>query len=100
MDWALGNAYDEAALVVNELVTNAVRHARTSCRLEIRLDDRGLRVAVRDHGLVHTALIDDTGHGPRCGTGLHLVAALSHRWGVEQHADGKTVWVDLAPRPA
>jgi hypothetical protein len=37
---------------------------------------------------------------PRCGTGLHLVAALSHRWGVEQHADGKTVWVDLAPRPA
>ncbi len=100
MDWALGNAYDEAALVVNELVTNAVRHARTSCRLDIRLDARGLRVAVRDQGPVHAALIDDTGHMPRCGTGLHLVAALSHRWGVEQHADGKTVWVDLAPRPA
>ena len=100
MDWALGNAYDHAALVVNELVTNAVRHARTSCRLDIRLDARGLRVAVRDHGPVHPALIDDTGHLPRCGTGLHLVATLSHRWGVEQHADGKTVWVDLAPRPA
>jgi anti-anti-sigma regulatory factor len=100
MDWALGNAYDHAALVVNELVTNAVRHARTSCRLDIRLDARGLRVAVRDQGPVHPALIDDTGHTPRCGTGLHLVAALSQRWGVEQHADGKTVWVDLAPRPA
>jgi anti-anti-sigma regulatory factor len=100
MDWALGNAYDHAALVVNELVTNAVRHARTTCRLNIRLDALGLRVAVRDRGPVHAALIDDTVHMPRSGTGLHLVAALSHRWGVEQHADGKTVWVHLAPRPA
>ena len=100
LDWALGNAYDHAALVVNELVTNAVRHARTTCRLNIRLDARGLRVAVRDRGPVPSALIDDTVHMPRSGTGLHLVAALSHRWGVEQHADGKTVWVHLAPRPA
>ena len=37
----MGNAYDHAALVVNELVTNAVRHACTSCRLDIRLDARG-----------------------------------------------------------
>src|SRR4051812_19341637 len=100
LDWALGNAYDHAALVVNELVTNAVRHARTTCRLNIRLDALGLRVAVRDRGPVPSALIDDTVHMPRSGTGLHLVAALSHRWGVEEHADGKTVWVHLAPRPA
>jgi anti-anti-sigma regulatory factor len=100
LDWALGNAYDHAALVVNELVTNAVRHARTTCGLNIRLDALGLRVAVRDRGPVPSALIDDTVHMPRSGTGLHLVAALSHRWGVEEHADGKTVWVHLAPRPA
>jgi anti-anti-sigma regulatory factor len=100
LDWALGNTYDHAALVVNELVTNAVRHARTTCRLNIRLDALGLRVAVRDRGPVPSALIDDTVHMPRSGTGLHLVAALSNRWGVEQHADGKTVWVHLAPRPA
>jgi anti-anti-sigma regulatory factor len=100
LDWALGNAYDHASLVVNELVTNAVRHAHTACRLNIRLDALGLRVAVRDRGPVPSALIDDTVHMPRSGTGLHLVAALSHRWGVEQHADGKTVWVHLAPRPA
>jgi anti-anti-sigma regulatory factor len=80
LDWALGNAYDDGALVVNELVTNAVRHARTSCRLDIRLDARGLRVAVRDHGPVHPALLDDAGHVPCSGTGLHLVAALSHQW--------------------
>ena len=50
LDWALGNAYDDAALVVTELVTNAVRHAGTPCRLTITLDGDGLRIAVRDRG--------------------------------------------------
>jgi anti-anti-sigma regulatory factor len=99
LDWALGDAYDDAALVVNELVTNAVRHARTSCRLDIRLDARGLRVGVRDQGPLHPALLDDAGEMPRSGTGLHLVAALSCRWGAEQHVDGKTVWAQFPPRP-
>jgi hypothetical protein len=99
LDWALGNAYDDAALVVNELVTNAVRHARTSCRLDIRLDARGLYVGVRDQGPLHPALLDHTGH-LRTGAGLHLVTTLSHRWGVEQHVDGKTVWACFPPRPA
>jgi anti-anti-sigma factor len=100
LDWALGNAYDDAALVVNELVTNAVRHARTSCRLGIRLDARGLYVGVRDQGPLHPGLLDDTGHLLRTGAGLHLVTTLSHRWGVEQHVDGKTVWARFPPRPA
>ena len=99
LDWALGDAYDHAALVVNELVTNAVRHARTTCRLDIRLDARGLRVGVRDQGPLHPALLDDPGHLLPPGVGLHLVAMLSHRWGVEEHVDGKTVWARFRPRP-
>jgi hypothetical protein len=99
LDWALGSSYDDAALVVNELVMNAVRHARTPCRLDIRLDRRGLWVGARDDAPVASALLGSTGRPPPCGTGLHLVAALSHRWGVEQHVDGKTVWARFAPRP-
>jgi anti-anti-sigma factor len=94
LDWALGNAYDDAALVVNELVTNAVRHAGTPCRLTITLDGDGLRIAARDRGPLHPALLDDT----RCGAGLHLVATLAQRWGVLPHADGKTVWARFPPR--
>ena len=99
LDWALGSSCGDAALVVNELVTNSVRHARTLCLLDIRLDTRGLWVGVRDDGPVPSDLLGSTGHPPPCGSGLHLVAALSHRWGVEQHVDGKTVWARFAQRP-
>jgi anti-anti-sigma regulatory factor/anti-sigma regulatory factor (Ser/Thr protein kinase) len=99
LDWALGNAYDDAALVVNELVTNVVRHAHTSCRLDIRLDAHGLRVEVRDQGPLPPALLDQAGHLLQCGAGLHLVATLSNRWGIEPHVDGKTVWARFSPRP-
>jgi anti-anti-sigma factor len=98
LEWALGSSYDDAALVVNELVMNSVRHAGTPCRLDIRLDGRGLRVAARDDGPVTPALLGSVDHPPPCGTGLHLVATLSCRWGVEQHVDGKTVWARLTPR--
>ena len=95
LDWALGNAYDDAALVVNELVTNAVRHTGTRCRLTITLDGDGLHIAARDRGPLHPALLDDR----RCGAGLRLVATLAQRWGVVPHAEGKTVWARFPPRP-
>ena len=94
LDRALGDAYDDAALVVTELVTNAVRHTGTPCRLTVTLDDDGLRVAVRDQGVVAPALLDHR----RCGAGLHLVANVAQAWGVVRHADGKTVWARFPPR--
>jgi hypothetical protein len=96
LDWALGNAYDDAALVVTELVTNAVRHTGTRCRLTIALDGDGLRIAVRDRGPLRPALLDDGQHS----AGLRLVTTLAHAWGVVPHADGKTVWARFPPRPA
>jgi anti-anti-sigma factor len=98
LDWALDGAYDEAALVVTELVMNAVRHTGMPCRLDVTFDDDGLRVAVRDQGTSPTALLD--GHLNQCGAGLRVVATLSHRWGVVRHPDGKTVWALFTPRRA
>ena len=48
-DWQLDALRDDAVIVSNELVANAVLHARTECRLTVQLDARGLTVAVRDH---------------------------------------------------
>jgi anti-sigma regulatory factor (Ser/Thr protein kinase) len=98
-DWGTATALDAAALVANELVTNAVQHARTSCRLGVTLDERGLRVAVRDYAPGHTPRprpVDAT-HGG--GRGLHLVALLAAGWGAHGHPDGKTVWatIDVPP---
>jgi anti-sigma regulatory factor (Ser/Thr protein kinase) len=97
LDWALGEAYDDAALVVTELVTNAVRHAGTPCRVTITLDDDGLRIAVRDQGPLHPALLD-AGNPRRCGAGLRVVTTLAQSWGAVPHADGKTVWARFTPR--
>ena len=94
LDWRLGDAYDDAALVVSELVTNAVRHTGSPSRLTITLDGDGLQLAVRDRGAVTPALLDDR----PCSAGPHLVTTLAQVWGVVPHADGKTVWVRFPPR--
>ncbi|MFF5159300.1 SpoIIE family protein phosphatase [Streptomyces sp. NPDC000348] len=98
---ALGDAapdlVDTAQLLVSELVTNVVLHARTEVEVTARVDDGTVRVRVGDrrpdHGLVP--------HGfPPCagtGQGLPLVAGLSSRRGVETGDRGKTVWFELRP---
>jgi anti-sigma regulatory factor (Ser/Thr protein kinase) len=84
------DATSAVVMVASELVTNAVVHARTSMVLSLTLDDRGLRVAVRDYepeGQVH---LDPTVGGDRFG--LVVVDGASHSWGIRRHVDGKTVW--------
>lgn len=98
-DWRTTAAQDVAALVATELVTNAVQHARTSCRLTVTLDLSGLRIGVRDYrpgDPPRPRPVDATVGG---GRGLHLVAMMANRWGVHQHPDGKTVWA-LVHSPA
>ena len=95
-DWGLDDdLYEDAAMVVTELVANAVDHAGTDSTLTVDLDDRGLRVAVRD-GRPDCAPrprpVDPT--APR-GRGLQMIDALTASWGVVVHADGKTVWAVL-----
>ena len=82
---------DTIALLVTELVTNAILHARTT--LQLTLDTRpGLvRISVEDSSnelptLQHYASDAVTGRG------LALVEQLASSWGVESTATGKLVW--------
>ena len=97
-DWQLDAAVcDDAVLVASELVGNATAHARTACRLDIRLDALGLTIAVRDYdyrGLLTNPLAC-TSAGRR-GQGLFLVASISRAWGVSPTENGKSVWALLA----
>jgi hypothetical protein len=79
-DWRLDSVFDGAVIVASELVENAVVHARTACRLAIRLDDRGLTIAVRE-GEPFTVL------HPRPGHGLFMVAEVSRAWDVARRGD-------------
>lgn len=81
-----------AVQVANELVSNAVEHARSGCRLTVAVDGRGLHLAVRDSDPSGVVQAGPVPADALRGRGLQLVALLSSGWGVSRHDDGKTVW--------
>jgi len=93
--WGLGpDDVDDALMVVEELVANAVDHAHTRFLLEVRLSGDVLHVAVRDRSSRAPQIRRVDPWAVR-GRGLQLVERLSRRWGCEHHPDGKTVWAEL-----
>jgi hypothetical protein len=92
---------DTAALVISELVTNAIVHTASGV-VVCELFDGGdlVRIAVRDEGCAPgephpSPQRPDEEHG----RGLFLVDALCHSWGALEHGPGLLVWADL-PRQA
>jgi anti-sigma regulatory factor (Ser/Thr protein kinase) len=84
-------------LLVSELVTNAVTHAKTPCRVAAALKPRGLRVEVSD-GSGHEPLLVPESTDVESGRGLLIVNELSAAWGWEFTAVGKVVWFELPMR--
>ena len=91
-----GTQLDDAALVLSELVGNAVRHADGPC-LQVRLRRSGevLRIAVHDDSPV-PPLPREASWEDESGRGMHIVDALSASWGWEPRSTGKVVWADVA----
>jgi anti-sigma regulatory factor (Ser/Thr protein kinase) len=99
-------AREQLALVVSELVTNAVLHAGAAVgdpvRLQVRVHSGRARIEVRDGGLGFDARVS-TSPDPLApgGQGLLTVAALSDVWGVFRGPGGCTVWCEvLVEEPA
>jgi anti-sigma regulatory factor (Ser/Thr protein kinase) len=99
-------AREQLALVVSELVTNAVLHAGAAVgepvRLQARLRSGRVRVEVSDSGSGFEASTrispDPLAVG---GQGLLIVAAFSDAWGVVRGPDGCTAWCEvLVEEPA
>jgi anti-sigma regulatory factor (Ser/Thr protein kinase) len=94
--WGVGvDDTDEALLVINELVANAVEHARTPLILTVSLTGRTLLVEVADESADQPRL-QPIDHQAARGRGLQFVDALAHRWGWNEDAAGKTVWAEIA----
>ena len=98
LEWGTPSLCSDLALVVTELVANAVRHAGTDITVRLlRLGD-GVRVEVADGSSrplrPRSATVADEG-----GRGLLLVDALSTRYGVEAERNGKLVWAEILPEP-
>lgn len=92
--WEASDKEGEALLVVSELVTNAVLHARTVIQLRLSTDGSKLRIEVYDEN-TRMPIPAICGSDATSGRGLALVAALSTAWGMEQQDDGKVVWAEI-----
>lgn len=93
--WGCDHAVDDATLLVSELVTNAVLHARAPVDVVVRKSRSAVRVEVFDEG-GGNPLVGLSESDSLQGRGLGLVQAVAHRWGVTEDGDGgKTVWFEL-----
>lgn len=97
--WRRGDLVDDATLVVSELATNAVVHARSDFDVTLSRLNAGIRVTVSDSS--QQAPVEMS--GPRSepgGRGLTIVGAIATRWDYDVSDRGKHVWVEFADQPS
>ncbi|MGW0164585.1 SpoIIE family protein phosphatase [Streptomyces sp. NPDC003343] len=93
-EWRLDGLADHVELLADELVTNAVRHARGR-RIQLRLvrGDTLLCEVDDDDPTLPTLL--GVGADDEFGRGLRVVSTLAREWGTTRTGPGKTVWFEL-----
>jgi hypothetical protein len=90
-----GEGAEPILLVLNELLTNAVEHARPPLLLTLRLAEDFVRVEVHDTAPEPPSFRPRGAEG--AGHGVQIVAALAARHGWSPGPGGKTVWADVPP---
>jgi GAF domain-containing protein len=86
---------DDVAVVVTELVTNALLHGKAPVVLRLRPLDDGVRVEVQDAGR-DVPVLSRHSSDAMTGRGLALVARLCAAWGAEPAVSGgKVVWAEV-----
>ena len=102
------DAAERVVLMLSELATNAIKYSGGDT-YEVNIDrrDADVRVEVRDGG-GGRPVVRDPEPTDASGRGLLIVDAMAQRWGIVEHAGGKTVWFTVptarqsqpsAPRP-
>jgi anti-sigma regulatory factor (Ser/Thr protein kinase) len=94
-DWGLAGLTDTASLLVSELMTNALLHARSGVDIVIRRDPSGARIEVCDHSPL-APRIRHFSADAGTGRGIRLLDTLASDWGVEPRDGGKCVWFILS----
>jgi len=95
--WGALDLLDDALLLVSELASNAVLHARSAMVVTASwAPERGvLRVTVRDDQHDGEPRVRHADAAATSGRGLEIVQTLASRWGIARDHDGKAVWFEL-----
>jgi hypothetical protein len=94
--WDLAYLYDSVALLVTELVTNALRYGAGTVivfRCSYSCSAGVVRIEV-DDGSHRSPYIRESGPQDESGRGLILVSAIADEWGTSE--DGSRTWCTLA----
>ncbi|MFZ1286207.1 MAG: ATP-binding protein [Candidatus Phosphoribacter sp.] len=90
---------DDAEIVVAELVSNALRHARPlgdgTLRVRWKVKAGVVEVEVSDGGGPSTPRPAPQALWSTSGRGLRIVRSLAHEWGVTDDKSGRTIWASL-----
>jgi anti-sigma regulatory factor (Ser/Thr protein kinase) len=92
--WNCVEQLDDVVLIVSELATNAVVHARSGHVITMRRRSGAIRIEVRDAS-ARAPDLRELSVTEESGRGMLLVSALAVAWGVEPNDDGKLVWADV-----
>jgi anti-sigma B factor antagonist len=97
------SAVTDAALVISELLSNALQHAGplpgSSILVAWDLEDDNVRVSVSDGGGSTQPELGEPTPTTTGGRGLRIVARLSRRWGTRCDDKGTTVWAEVLVMP-
>jgi anti-sigma regulatory factor (Ser/Thr protein kinase) len=97
------SAVTDAALVISELLSNALRHAGplpgSDLRVAWDLDADSVRISVSDGGGPSRPEFGEPTPTATGGRGLRIVARLSRRWGTLCDDEGTTVWAEVLVMP-
>jgi anti-sigma regulatory factor (Ser/Thr protein kinase) len=85
---------EDGVLLVSEVATNVVEHARTVYEVRVIQEGDWARIEVADGSGVLPAVRDLADDADR-GRGLMLLQRLSAAWGVEERPSGKCVWFEM-----
>ena len=111
MGWGRDQLVDDAALCVTEMAANAALHSGSPyMQVGMRDLDPAVRLSVQDAGgLVPLPAVTPpsaSAAGPHqvpsvealgtTGRGLAIVSVLARSWGIEERADGRRIWAELA----
>ncbi|MEU1124875.1 SpoIIE family protein phosphatase [Streptomyces sp. NPDC005899] len=93
-EWGLQRLANDMMLIADEMVANAVRHARTPLRVELRRAGERVVLEVTDSSREEPRLIvsqpGEFGH-----RGIFLIDAIATRWGTRWVDGGKVVWAEV-----
>jgi two-component sensor histidine kinase len=94
-----GSAVTDAALVLSELLSNALCHATPlsgpGLRVSWSLEAGSVRVSVTDGGAPTVPELGEPNPTTTGGRGLRIVERLSLCWGTRHDDEGTTVWAEV-----